>query len=221
MENEVSKGNNKLVWVLVFFIVLSLSLGSYVIYDAFIAKDEVKDDVKDDDKKKENDENKPEEQTPYEKFISEEKNKREAKVIYKSDEKETDPYEIRLTANGEVYADVKAILEDRKDITNELLENQVVKYFIVDVGRRDTGFGQNIVFLKEDGSISTVSLDTLLLLNKIDVVKNVGSLKNIVDVYSKVTTPATEFEPAGYSVYAKDIDGKETDISSFMEESRK
>lgn len=60
-----------------------------------------------------------------------------------------------------------------------------------------------------------------MLLNKVEVTKNVGSLKNIVEVYSKVTTPATEFEPPGYSAYAKDIDGKETDISSFIEESRK
>lgn len=95
---------------------MALALGSYIIYDAFIAKDEVKDV----DDKKENDENKPVEQTPYEKFISDEKNKREAEVIYKSDEKEDNPYEIRLTTNGEVYADVKAFMEDRKDITNEL-----------------------------------------------------------------------------------------------------
>lgn len=212
MGNE-NKVNGKLVGVLIFFIVLSIALGAFIVYDKFIASDEVKD-VEDN---KESNDNKTTEQSSYEKFIASEKEKRVDKIIEKSEAEEglSGGYEIRITASGDVYADVKADGED-KAIENELLESQVVKYFIVNVSRADVGDNRELIFIKEDGTISTISFGKLLILNEVKVNKNFGSLKNIVDVYDKVTTPATEYEPPAYGVFVKDIAGNEIDITNLI-----
>lgn len=226
MENETLKNEKEpkqiskvLFIILVIIFAVAGGIGGYFISEKFLAKEEVKDVDNNDKKENTENENKPVEQSPYEKFLTSEIANRTEKVIKKSDDGDSG-YEIRLTKSGDIIANVKADSEDKKDIVDQVIENKVVKYFIVNVGMTDVGIGEELVFIKEDGNITSVSLDRLLIANEVKINKSY-TLKNITEVYDKVTTPATEYEPAGYSVFAKDIDGKETDITNLVEEGRK
>lgn len=83
----------------------------------------------------------------------------------------------------------------------------------------DVGDSRELVFIKEDGTITSISLGDLLLGCEVKINKDY-SLKNIVDIYDKVIIPATEYEPPRYGAFAKDIDGKEIDITNLIEKNR-
>lgn len=226
MENETLKyekkpkqGSKVLFIILVIIFAIAGGIGGYFISEKFLAKEEVKDTDNNDKKENSENENTPIEQSPYEKFLASEIANRTEKEIMKYDDEDSG-YEIRLTKSGDVIANVKADSEDKKDIVDQVIENKVVKYFIVNVGKTDVGDSRELVFIKEDGTITSVSLGHLLIANEIKINKSY-ILKNVTEVYDKVTTPATEYEPAGHSVFAKDIDGKETDITNLVEEGRK
>lgn len=125
-----------------------------------------------------------------------------------------------MTKSGDVIANVEAPSLDQKDIVNQVIEAKVVKYFIVDLGMSDVGDSRELVFIKEDGTITSISLGVLLINCEVKINKY-NTLKNITEVYNKVTKPATEYELAGYSVFVKDIDGKEADITKLIEVTRK
>lgn len=225
MDNETlkyekkAKQGSKVLLVCLFFIVgVAGGIVGYFISDKFLAKEEVKDVGNSDNKENSDNENKPAEQSPYEKFLIAEIANRTEKEIMKSDDEDSG-YEIRLTKSGDVIANVKANDGDKKDIVDQVIESKVVKYFIVNVGMSDVGDSRELVFIKEDGTITSISLGHLLISNEVKINKSY-TLKNITEVYDKVTTPTTEYEPAGYSVFVKDIEGKETNITKLIEATR-
>lgn len=221
MENEnlknekKSKKGAKVLLICLFFIVgVAGGIVGFFISDKFLFKNEVKD-VDNSDKKENSDNEK--EQSPYDKFLASEIANRTDKEIMKDTEDST--YEILLTKSGDVIANVKANGLDGKDIVDQVIESKVVKYFVVNVGMSDVGDSRELVFIKEDGTVTSVALGRLLIANEVKINKSY-TLNSITEVYDKVTTPATEYEPAGYSVFAKDIDGAEVDITKMVGEGR-
>lgn len=203
-----------LVCVVIAFIVL-VPISWYLGYKSGSIKEEDKvpttenrDTNKDDKDNKED--NQEKDMTPYEKFLQQAKEEREDKIILSSSN-----YEIKMTKNGAVYASVESPSLDTPDLVDRLVETNIVKYFVVRVGMGDVGDGRTLIFIKEDGTISSLSLDFLLLSCEVKINRNYA-FKNIIEVYDKITAQETEYEPAGYSAFAKDIDGKEIDITDII-----
>ena len=188
MLNETKK-TNLLIIPLVFFIILSFILGSFIVYDKLI---------------REEDDNK---------LVETNISKKSSKLIILSDNcsvNDTDckKYEVVQTSDGEVYVTVEE--SDAEDnITNQLVESIVTKSFIVQAGMSDIGDGRIVVFIKEDGTISALSMSYLLLSKEVVVEKNIGDLKNIVSVFYEKELSESEYEPPLYRCYALDKLGKE------------
>lgn len=214
IENSPKQGSKVLLICLFLIVGVAGGIVGFLISDKFLAKNEVKDVDTNDKKDDLESDNQPVEQSPYEKFLASEIANRTEKEIMKYDD-ENAGFEIRLTQSGDVIANVKANTEDEKDIVDQVIESKVVKYFIVNVGMAGVGDNRELVFIKEDGTITSVSLGHLLMSCEVKLNKSY-TLKNITEVYDKVTTPATEYEPAEYNVFVKDIDGIETDITKLI-----
>lgn len=203
-----------LVCVVIAFIVL-VPISWYLGYKSGSIKEEDKvpttenrDTNKDDKDNKED--NQEKDMTPYEKFLQQAKEEREDKIILSSSN-----YEIKMTKNGAVYASVESPSLDTPDLVDRLVETNIVKYFVVRAGMGDVGDGRTLIFIKEDGTISSLSLDFLLLSCEVKINRNYA-FKNIIEVYDKITAQETEYEPARYSAFVKDIDGKEIDITDII-----
>ncbi len=195
MLNEIEK-NNKLIIPLVFFIVLSLILGVFIVYDKLIRGE---------------DDNK---------IVETDTSKKSSKLIILSDNcsvNDTDckKYEVAQTSDGEVYVTVEEdYTED--NISNQLVESNVTKAFIVQAGMSDVGDGRIIVFIKEDGTISALSMSYLLLRKEVVVEKNIGDLKNIVSVFYEKELSESEYEPPLYRCYALDEKGNKIEITEYI-----
>lgn len=115
-------------------------------------------------------------------------------------------YRINITKSGNVY------------VNSELIETNVLKSFEVQAYKSNVCDGNNrLIFVKEDGTISALNLDMLDCTNEIKLITDFGKLKNVIKVYYRETESATVNEPAGYSVYAMDIDGMVTNITKYLE----
>lgn len=202
------KRNIKLIVLLV--VIVLIGLGGFLAYDKFTNKDEKRDNI---------DEIQKVEDEDYKDYLDKLKREREEEIILKSNDDYEDGYEIRLTSEGEVIANVKAISDDEEDLDNKIVDTDVLKFFVIEVGQGDVGDNRELVYLKEDGSLYSISLGKLLINCEIKI-NDYKSLKWIVDVYDRVTIPASLYEPAGYSAYAKDIKGEEIDITKLIKENR-
>lgn len=208
-----------LVCIVIAFIVL-VPISWYLGYKYGSIKEEEKvpvtenKDTNNNTDKENKEDNQEKDITPYEKFLQNAKNARKAEVIDKGAD-----YEIRLTADGEIYVDVKGNNEDDKDIFNQIIDTKIVKYFKVnDPGIGDAGFGETMIFIREDGSISSIRYDNLLFGMETKVNRDFGDIKNIVEFYNK-SKLYNEYEPYYYEVFAKDIDGKEINVSKYLDSS--
>lgn len=221
MENEekevAKKGNIGLIIIVIVVFIISGVIGFYLGGKLADKEDKVVEkDNNSGNNQKDNEENKDkEEQKNYQTILSEMKKERKDQVIisYEDEEDGIDSYNVRLTQDGQVIANVKTTATDHeKTLNNEIIESNVVKYFVVNVGMRDVGDGRAIIFIKENGEISSIDVGYLVISAEVKV-KRHDSLKNIVEFIQKEIPPANEYEPINYQVYAKDMDGKETNIT--------
>ena len=195
------KQNNKVLIILCIILgIVVLGLGGYIVYDKFIANVDNQED------KQEN-----KEKSEYEKFVEEEKAKRTGRILYEHSNNEDEYSKIEMTASGEIVVNADFI-------NNSTVETKVLKAFEARFAMSDICMGNtSFVFIKEDGTLSALSLDSFECGKRIDLKTNLGNLKNIVEVYTQEDHPATEFEPPAYSTYAKDIDGKVININQYLE----
>lgn len=187
-------------------VIIFIGLGGFLVYDKF---------------KKENNFNEIQnvENKDYKEFLDKLKRERKEQIILKSNDDYDDGYEIRLTNEGEVIANVKASTVGIEDIDNQVIEANVLEAFVVKVGVGDVGDNRELIFIKENGDVTSISLGKLLINCEIKI-NDYKSLNQIVDVYDRVTISASLYEPARYSVYVKNIKEEEIDITELISQNR-
>ena len=189
----MEKKNTGFIIVIGFLSLLVLGCGSYLVYDKFIAKDGAKEEDKTNQAEK----------SAYEKFVDTAKSSRIESTLYDNGD-----IKVKMTSIGEIVLD--ATFANAENVSN------VIKSFKVSRGDDMCEGNTYFVFIKEDGTIAALSLDSLVCGNIVKLKNTFGGLTNIVEVYAEEVIPASDLEPAINEIYAKDIDGKVTSISSFL-----
>ncbi len=93
--------------------------------------------------------------------------------------------------------------------------SDVDTYFRTQVGQSDTCEGNTrIVFVMNDGTLSAMNIDALVCGKELKITSNLSNLKNIKEVYNKVQK--ISYEPDRYTVFAKDKNDKEYDITDAL-----
>ncbi|HOP65689.1 MAG TPA: hypothetical protein PLX66_01500 [Bacilli bacterium] len=187
-------GKNKkglVVILLLLLLITTVGFGGYYVYNEFLKEDNVETEAesKVTDKK-----------TNYEEFV-------ETAITNRVNEElktlnHNEHYRIRITESGDVY------------VNSQVVETDVIKVFEVYADKSDVCDGNNrLVFIKEDGTLSALDIDSLDCGNEVVMITDFGNLTDIVKIYYVEDTLIFEYEPVGYVVYAKDINGNIFDIT--------
>ena len=123
-------------------------------------------------------------------------------------------YKIQLSSNGEVLVESDNIKKDTVVATN-ILKAKAMRYSMSDICMGNLV----IMMVTKDNTLSYFSVDDIVCgeATKVEVFKNVGNLTNVVDVSEKKAAEATEYEPASYAIHAITKDGKDIDITKYLD----
>ena len=123
-------------------------------------------------------------------------------------------YKIQLSSNGEVLVESDNIKKDTVVATN-ILKAKAMRYSMSDICMGNLV----IMMVTKDNTLSYFSVDDIVCgeATKVEVFKNVGNLTNVVDVSRKMAAEATEYEPASYAIHAITKDGKDIDITKYLD----
>lgn len=123
-------------------------------------------------------------------------------------------YKIQLSSNGEVLVESDNIKKDTVVATN-ILKAKAMRYSMSDICMGNLV----IMMVTKDNTLSYFSVDDIVCgeATKVEVFKNVGNLTNVVDVSRKMALEATKYEPASYAIHAITKDGKDIDITKYLD----
>ena len=135
-------------------------------------------------------------------------------VIDQSEKNVDYSYKIQLSSNGEVLVESDNIKKDTVVATN-ILKAKAMRYSMSDICMGNLV----IMMVTKDNTLSYFSVDDIVCgeATKVEVFKNVGNLTNVVDVSEKKAAEATEYEPASYAIHAITKDGKDIDITKYLD----
>lgn len=135
-------------------------------------------------------------------------------IIDQSEKNADYSYKIQLSSNGEVLVESDNIKKDTVVATN-ILKAKAMRYSMSDICMGNLV----IMMVTKDNTLSYFSVDDIVCgeATKVEVFKNVGNLTNVVDVSEKKALEATEYEPASYAIHAITKDGKDIDITKYLD----
>lgn len=106
--------------------------------------------------------------------------------------------------------------DDNLYVDDELIAQDIQKYIDVTLGSDVCEGNRFIVLLMNDSTISSLSIDYLSCSDTVAYQENINNLKNITNIYSKLSSAATTYEPAFYDVYAVDENNNEYLITDYL-----
>ena len=133
-----------------------------------------------------------------------------SKVLFDTTSRNNSTVEkVELTTDNKVLV---SITGDGYNVNRQQVAENVKNTSLVHAGQKNTCEGNaRLMFILNDGTVSYLNIDQLVCGHKV-VTAKVNGLTNITEV-TEDKKQTNENEPYKYTVYAKDKDGKSTDIT--------
>lgn len=115
--------------------------------------------------------------------------------------------------------DTKHTVELKKEtlyVDGEEIAKNIKKYYDVTIGGDGCEGNRHIIFILDDGSVTSLNIDDLSCSNEVTYTEDINNLRNIKEITTIKSEDATENTPAKYEVYAKDNNNEEYLITEYL-----
>lgn len=118
---------------------------------------------------------------------------------------------VELDENGEAFLSYAEIDADNKSIVSN-----VKSYLLVQAGQSDVCEGnKRLLFVLNDGTVSSLNIDSLVCGKKLEVKNKIANLNNVVAIRDSLEKSGTN-EPENHVIYAQTSDSKEYNITKVL-----